>query len=977
MAKYAIRFIFRQAGTKHLPLREQKSMITGRKNKMLKSVAALIIATIILGSLHPGMVETFAEETESAQTYEASEDTEQVNEASGLPEKAAGEEETDTPPAFEEEPKETDEELPDSIQETTADLSAARAALEEVIYQAEQFEENDYTAASYAELSRMIDIGKEVLSDADATKGQYEEAVALIAQAAYDLETMEGLSELEELISAAKELDISGFTAESREAFQAVVAAAEAVAADESAEEETKTQMAELIKTAALALVQTVESSKVYDGLYSIDGWLQHAAANQKSMGNNALVKPMQIRVQGGAAALLMEFVPLTTSLGKASFTGYLAYLNYFPGWEGGETGYSVPNAQTPVPVSVEEYYEGVYDAYNDPETGVDANIKGNYYPHYMSMPLDWNDPEVWVQVYVPVMEAIQTGGGKQYAKLQLDWTTLERTEDPDIDKTALEAAMEDAAAQRSSLKVGDSGYTAENLNALDKAIANAKAACESLYVSQDEIDAVKAEVSAVMELFGVAVLSVEPATAEIAAGETQQIKAEVVNGTGYSITYTSSIPAIAAVSETGVITGVAAGSTEITVSASVEGGETLSRTIKVTVTASDGSDGTWKLDPENLQDGIYKVHGDMVKVNKTEASMSDNAINHTIKLTVKDGQYTITMDFNGLTVGTQLGYLGTLKYFKTGYTQDVYGAPQGTTAEVTVDSVQVNADGSKVEDDYGTDYPDKVTFELIPEALEDGYVPLQVFVPIMEAISEGSGTQPVYLVLDWDTLEETTEDDADFNEDESTDDTSPAVDITDKATGVHVTAAAGILPEGVTLVVKQITEGVDYETVKKNTFISGNSFVLYDISFLDASGKEVQPSGRVSVGIPLPSEWDTAKLAAYHFTDSGAASPIVGTAADGVYTFTSSSFSKFAVVQRSGSTLPTRTPGATLTASPTKSAASTLSAGSGSSLSTATKSTSAKTGDTANLGGWVLAAAAAISLAIAAVALRRKKQRF
>ena len=34
-----------------------------------------------------------------------------------------------------------------------------------------------------------------------------------------------------------------------------------------------------------------------------------------------------------------------------------------------------------------------------------------------------------------------------------------------------------------------------------------------------------------------------------------------------------------------------------------------------------------------------------------------------------------------------------------------------------------------------------------------DGYVPLQVFVPIMDAISPGSGTQAVYLKLDLNSI--------------------------------------------------------------------------------------------------------------------------------------------------------------------------------------------------------------------------------
>ena len=170
------------------------------------------------------------------------------------------------------------------------------------------------------------------------------------------------------------------------------------------------------------------------------------------------------------------------------------------------------------------------------------------------------------------------------------------------------------------------------------------------------------------------------------------------------------------------------------------------------------------KLDIKNLADGVYSVYGTMVKVDKNTYSMSNEAINHTIKLTVKNGKYYITLNFNGLTVGQKLGYLSQLKYFTTGYTPDEkYGTPQGNLADVTVDSYQKNADGTLVSDSYGTNYPDVVTFELIPEALNDGYVPLQVFVPIMDAISSGTGTQPVFLKLDWSSLKANTSDDPVF----------------------------------------------------------------------------------------------------------------------------------------------------------------------------------------------------------------------
>ncbi len=188
-----------------------------------------------------------------------------------------------------------------------------------------------------------------------------------------------------------------------------------------------------------------------------------------------------------------------------------------------------------------------------------------------------------------------------------------------------------------------------------------------------------------------------------------------------------------------------------------------LTEAIQQLAKKSDG-----KLDIKNLADGVYSIYGTMVKVDKNTYSMSNEAINHTIKLTVKNGKYYITLNFNGLTVGQKLGYLSQLKYFTTGYTLDKYGNPQGTLADVTVDSYQKNSDGSLVSDQYGTNYPDEVTFELIPEALNDGYVPLQVFVPIMDAISSGTGTQPVFLKLDWSSIKSTTSDDPSFDNDDN-----------------------------------------------------------------------------------------------------------------------------------------------------------------------------------------------------------------
>lgn len=197
------------------------------------------------------------------------------------------------------------------------------------------------------------------------------------------------------------------------------------------------------------------------------------------------------------------------------------------------------------------------------------------------------------------------------------------------------------------------------------------------------------------------------------------------------------------------------------------------------------GTDNSENLDISKLADGVYSLTGSMVKTDKTTASMSNEAINHTIKLTVKNGKYSLTMDFKGMTINSQYGYLGTLKYFKTGYTLDKYGSPKGSLGNVTVESYQKYTDGKKVSDNFGTDYPDIVTFPMIPEALKDSYVPLQVFVPIMDSISKGTGTQAVFLKLDWSTIKKTSSSDSAFKDTSSN-------EKTDSGSGNSTTTTTG-----------------------------------------------------------------------------------------------------------------------------------------------------------------------------------------
>lgn len=314
------------------------------------------------------------------------------------------------------------------------------------------------------------------------------------------------------------------------------------------------------------------------------------------------------------------------------------------------------------------------------------------------------------------------------------------------------------------------------------------------------------------------------------------------------------------------------------------------------------------KLNKNNLEDGVYSVYGEMIKINRQDKSMSNEAINHTIKLTVENGKYYLTLDFQGLHYLNRFGYLAKLAYYDNGYTYGQYGKIEGSLIPAEVLSTQKNADGSDVIDEFnrsggssaGLLYPDQMKFPLVSDALNDpdGYVPLHVFVPVMEDISEGTGDQDVLLKLDFTTLTKTTEDDPGFQPDEPIEQ-SPAVDAIDSVTGVKIHADKGVFEEGVKLVIKEITMGADYDNAVSAFSEVGKKFKMYEIHFEDSDGNEVQPNGTVSVSYPLPAGYDAENVVLYRINSDGSKTLIKGVAKDGYYTVIAKSFGKLALVRK------------------------------------------------------------------------------
>ncbi|MDR0382316.1 MAG: NEAT domain-containing protein, partial [Oscillospiraceae bacterium] len=168
-----------------------------------------------------------------------------------------------------------------------------------------------------------------------------------------------------------------------------------------------------------MAPVAVLAADTIADGTYSLPLTILHAAtANQLSMSDGAVDKDtVRLTVEDGRATLSFAL----KSLSVGPLTGYLGELYVGSNYRNDGGIISMDTA----PATVLSYHDGLTDAFNDPETGTDARMKGKSYPREVSIPVGLGETTTWIQVYVPVMEAIQPGSGSQYARVTLDWDGL------------------------------------------------------------------------------------------------------------------------------------------------------------------------------------------------------------------------------------------------------------------------------------------------------------------------------------------------------------------------------------------------------------------------------------------------------------------------------------------------------------------------------------------------------------------------
>ena len=769
-------------------------------------------------------------------------------------------------------------------------------------------------------------------------------------------------------------------------------------------------------------------TAPVEDGVYTASINMMNANSNGSySMGNAALRGSESflqknpddteyqslVIVEDGKATALVEFMPM----------GYIGQYGFMMELESATpeilTKYGYPDDDycvfTPAEIMTEHRTQlgtVVYDPYNNPDSeyvydGSDPatmtrpagyghdeerliNIADQPYSHLMALdvtPVASADEEgnmtipenpedftvmnaAYVHVFVPIMFSISPTSGDQYARMQVDWTSVEKVENPESNLTyqlwkaqqieqgnytadsykTLKNCVEDIQTKLTNiwpdqtLEMSGTGFTAVPVLNMKEYTAEEQADMAAQLFEAVSALEVKGDKSALNELLAEAEEKEETAytpsswkvfsekvdlakqvqlDSEASTAEVTKAVEELTNAMNGLVERadTAELNNLIQEAESMKNNGYTEDSwnqlqTAIQeAKALLENADASQSEVNNQITAlqqaMDSLKKDGELDKNNLEDGVYSIYGEMVKVNRKDLSMSNDAINHTIKLTVENGKYYLTMDFKGLSYLNKFGYLAELSYYDNGFVYEQYGEIKGTLIAADVLSTQKNADGTDVMDEFnqtggsyeGKLYPDQVKFPLVSDALndEDGCVPLQVFVPVMEDISAGSGTQNVLLKLDWSTLKETTEDDPDFQPEEPVEQ-SPAVNVTDSTTGIKIQADEGVFPEGVKLVVTPITSGADYDRAASILSDVGKKFRLFEIHF-ELNGAEVQPNGIVTVYYPIPEGYDADKVVLYRINEDGTKTLVKGTVENGFYKVMTKSFSTYALVEQ-GSTI-------------------------------------------------------------------------
>ena len=191
----------------------------------------------------------------------------------------------------------------------------------------------------------------------------------------------------------------------------------------------------------------------------------------------------------------------------------------------------------------------------------------------------------------------------------------------------------------------------------------------------------------------------------------------------------------------------------------------TTSVTAPATTAPKAEESATVAQDVKALKDGEYKITAEALKFHEEgRPSMAAPAIdNEKTKLIVKNGQYSVNVSFKPITFGGLTGYLGDLKYYdgdKTHADREKIDDSEFKDSTI-VENYGTNetdnfTDAYKKEFPSRTVYPKTINFNVDKNKIDSNNkleTYTKVFVPVMNSIMEGAGTQRMILKFDLSSL--------------------------------------------------------------------------------------------------------------------------------------------------------------------------------------------------------------------------------
>lgn len=97
--------------------------------------------------------------------------------------------------------------------------------------------------------------------------------------------------------------------------------------------------------------------------------------------------------------------------------------------------------------------------------------------------------------------------------------------------------------------------------------------------------------------------------------------------------------------------------------------------------------------------------------------------------------------------------------------------------------------------------------------------------------------------------------------------DNKAVISVKDSTSNIKLDATTGVVPDDTTLKVEQIKDGTRFEEIK--SILGDVKFTVFNISLI-SNGSTIQPTGNVTISIPIPTGYDRDNLIAYRIDADG-----------------------------------------------------------------------------------------------------------